>query len=99
MTNTIFARARAAVLAGDRDAGFAALTELDRTGMMTAASDGDPNLIVVSLDDLWRLIEVVRIPKTFGEALREIGFKPATGARIATRLGSSLPRSSDSDPE
>ncbi|KRE13886.1 hypothetical protein ASE63_17920 [Bosea sp. Root381] len=45
----------------------------------------DEVLVTLSLAELLELVELVIKPTTFGEALREIGFKPAKGARLAPR--------------
>ena len=102
MDKVILTRIRTAVHAGDRSATSIALQELDREARATVSRDGDPRDdragVTLSLDDLVELLVFVAKPKTFGEAIREAGFRPATGARIATRQPHPMRRGPLSDP-
>lgn len=105
MDKQISARIRAAFLRGDREATLAALRELGR-GDGRHDPDGAPAseevIVTLSLTELMALIELVTKPKTFGEALAEIGFEPDRGARLAPRdphpmRRGPLPRHSEDD--
>lgn len=45
-----------------------------------------PLAVLISLNDLAALLQVAAKPISFGEALKAMGFVPATGARLATRI-------------
>lgn len=105
MDKEITARIRAAVLRSDREGTLAALRELG--GGKNPHDPGDARaseevIVTLSLAELMDLIELVIKPKTFGEALAEIGFEPVKGARLAPRephpmRRGPLPRRSEDD--
>jgi hypothetical protein len=105
MDKEITARIRAAVLRGDREATLAALRKLGRGEDPRNPDDARASeevVVTLPLAQLMELVELVTKPKTFGEALAEIGFEPVRGARLAPRdphpmRRGPLPRRSEDD--
>ncbi|MCU4180181.1 hypothetical protein [Bosea sp. BH3] len=105
MDKNIMGQIRAAVLRGDRKATLAALRELGRGKDPHDSDDASASEgvnVTLSLAELMALIELVTKPKSFGEALAEIGFEPVKGARLAPRephpmRRGPLPRRSEDD--